>query len=616
MNKQTSKKKPHGKIRRSQVITTFGPGAMLDLPHYSVLVGGLDGWSDAGTEEIHEPRLVEKLKVILDVQHLRLRTPPVDLDDPAVTTTGINVWQFPEWFVTEVVKVPNQPPNVRSRMLVHRRQLQGKSVFDYKDGPKSKKLPVVPVRFVRACRNGHIGDILWNYFVHGNSACNRQMWIDETGTSADLSELLVRCECGVQRRMSDAAAKDRHALGMCDGGQPWLSPALKAPGCREHNRLLIRTASNSYFAQLLSVISLPENDEELVRRVGHVWHFLQPVKDAQALAMVKSFYTDVASSLEGFADENVLAEIERRRSGSGPSVKSVKQVEIETLSTVKNDGDHDKPNGDFFARSSPPEKWKDLLKRPWMQNICNVVLVHRLREVAALAGFTRFEAASPDVTGELDIEVQRAPLAREVTWVPAIENKGEGIFLQFQDEAIDAWYAKDTVKHREQSLRAGFETWRQEHPGSERELPDARYIMLHSFSHLLITAISIECGYSASSIRERVYALPGVGYGVLLFTGSPDAEGTLGGLVEVGRRIHLHVKSALEMARLCSNDPVCAEHDPKDEHERRFLQGAACHGCLLIAETSCEQHNDFLDRSLVVSTVENNGTEFFQLDGI
>ena len=161
-------------------------------------------------------------------------------------------------------------------------------------------------------------------------------------------------------------------------------------------------------------------------------------------------------------------------------------------------------------------------------------------------------------------------------------------------------------------MLVGFDCWKSEHQGTHREFPGLPYLMLHSFSHLLITAVSLECGYPASSIRERIYALPSVGYGVLLYTGTSDAEGTLGGLIEVGRRIHEHVRKALELGELCSNDPVCAQHQPENSHEHRFLHGASCHGCLLIAETSCEQHNDFLDRALVVRTVDNRGTEFFR----
>jgi hypothetical protein len=160
-------------------------------------------------------------------------------------------------------------------------------------------------------------------------------------------------------------------------------------------------------------------------------------------------------------------------------------------------------------------------------------------------------------------------------------------------------------------LRQGFEAWKAKHAGSNRKFAEPAYILLHSIAHLLITTISLECGYPASSIRERVYALPDLGYGFLLYTGGSDAEGTLGGLVEVGRRIADILRSALELGALCSNDPVCAQHDADSLHERRFLLGAACHGCLLVAETSCEQQNELLDRALVVSTVHSHGAEFF-----
>jgi hypothetical protein len=136
------------------------------------------------------------------------------------------------------------------------------------------------------------------------------------------------------------------------------------------------------------------------------------------------------------------------------------------------------------------------------------------------------------------------------------------------------------------------------------------YVFLHSLSHLLITAVSLECGYSASSIRERIYAGTS-GYGILLSTGTPDSEGTLGGLVAVGKRVERHLHAALQLARLCSNDPVCAQHRPDHVQEERFLHGAACHGCLLIAETSCERRNEYLDRALVIPTVDPLGAEFF-----
>jgi hypothetical protein len=267
----------------------------------------------------------------------------------------------------------------------------------------------------------------------------------------------------------------------------------------------------------------------------------------------------------------------------------------------------DVPEGDFYARGLPLPPQRSGV----MEKIERIVLVHRLREVVAQVGFTRFQAAIPDIDGELDIEVRRAPLARETTWLPAVENRGEGVFVAFRQDAIGEWLRRPEVQERATSLKRGFDYWKAQQ-GSNLEFPDLRYVMLHSLSHLLITVVSLEAGYSASSIRERVYVGP-AGCGILLHTGSSDAEGTLGGLVQIGRRLDHHLNQALALGQLCSNDPVCAQHHPDNPHEERFLLGAACHGCLLIAETSCERRNEFLDRALVVATVDAHGAEFFRM---
>jgi hypothetical protein len=356
----------------------------------------------------------------------------------------------------------------------------------------------------------------------------------------------------------------------------------------------------------MRVISLPDRDETVKVAVDTVWEFLAEVEDLDMLRYERR-KARVNAALEGLSDDEVFAEIQARRDGSGTETKSVKQAELETLIASQEEIGEDRPDGNFFARTLPQDRWE----RPWMASIERVVLVHRLREVAALAGFTRFEALAPDIEGELEMGVRRATLARETTWLPAIENKGEGIFLQFKTAAVTSWMARTPVRQRGQQLEAGFKRWKEEQHGTNREFPGLPYIMLHSFAHVLITAISLECGYPASSIRERIYALSGTGYGVLLYTGTTDAEGTLGGIIQVGRHIHEHVRHALETGELCSNDPVCSQHRPPNPHEHRFLQGAACHGCVLIAETSCEQHNDYLDRALIVPTVDHSGAHFF-----
>lgn len=601
--------RPHGQIRRSQLITSFGPGSMMDLPNHSVLISGLDSWSTGG-DEIIEPRLVDKLKELFDppLQVLKLYNPPPDNDDPTSPQTGITAWQFPEWFITQDIDSDPGHGVVRARMLVHRRMLtKGKFIDDNR-----KKRTVVPVRFVRACRNGHIGDLDWYEFVHGGATdCRRPIWIEERGTSGDLAEVWVRCECGRGERSMAQAAESPQTLGRCDGKRPWLGP-YSAEKCGEPNRLLIRTASNAYFPQLMSVISLPDRNETLRAAVETVWDFIGEVEDVELLKYERR-KAKVHAVLDGFRDEEVFAEIKVRRGQSAESQKSIKQAEMETLIASRDELGDDKPDGTFFARNLPRAAWD----RPWMSGVERIVLVHRLREVMAQVGFTRFEAVSPDIDGELEIGVRRASLAREITWLPAIENRGEGVFIQFRKESVDEWVARKDVIDRGMRLLAGYDAWKEEHSGSKKKFVEAGgllpYVLFHSFSHLLLTSVSLECGYPASSIRERIYSIPDVGYGVLLYTGTSDAEGTLGGLIQVGRQIHNHIRNALEMGELCSNDPVCAQHEPANQHERRFLHGAACHGCLLISETSCEQHNEFLDRALVVPTVDNLGIEFFKL---
>jgi Domain of unknown function (DUF1998) len=596
--------RPRGQIRHSQVVTTFGPGSLLDLPKHSVIIGGLDHWSRVN-EEVHEPRLVEKIKRLLDMPSLKLYSPPPDNTDSAAPITGITAWQFPEWFITQDVERTGPGNMTRSRSLVHRKALnKGK----YIDNDKRRR-SVVPVRFVRACIHGHVGDLDWYRFVHErNPQCRRPLWMDERGTSGDIAEIFIRCECGEVRPMVVATIPG--TLGQCDGSRPWLGPNTKE-ACTDQNRLLVRHASNAYFPQIMSVISLPGRDESLEKAVTQVWeNFLQYVDNLDELRKERQKKPPVKAALEGFSDEEVLQEIEARKGiGNEAPIKSVKQAEFEVLTAAKEEIGQDTPDGNFFARTLPKSAWD----KSWMASVERVVLVHRLREVVAQLGFTRFEASSPDVEGELAMNVVTAPLAREVSWLPAVENRGEGVFVQFRKSAVQDWLARPDVVERGQCLKAGFDRWKQEHPKSKREFPGLPYFLLHSLSHLLLTAVSLECGYPASSIRERVYALD-AGYGILLFTGTPDAEGTLGGLIEAGRQIDRHLLAAFRLGRLCSNDPVCAQHDPQNQHECRFLHGAACHGCLLIAETSCEQHNDFLDRALVVPTVEDVGVEFFKTD--
>ncbi len=599
-------------IRASQMVTQFGPGSMLDLPEHGVMISGLDDWGNPkALAPVYEPRLAAKVSERFEGAKVKLLLPPAESDDPAKPSPAVTAWVFPEWFVTSGWQHPGMAERgVRSRPLVHRAALaKGKW-----ESPDKKQHKVVPIRFVQACVKGHISDIAWRRFVHRGRVCERPLWLDEVGTSGDLADVIARCECGLRRDLVEATQyeNDRRPLGDCEGWQRWLGPKDKEPcedreGKRLPNRLLVRSASNAYFSQTLSVISIPEQEGDVEGAVARLWDaYLEKLPSLAMLQQMASFIPPLQEALSGLDLAAVWAEVERRRSGAEPAKRSIKRAELDTLLASADELGSDTPEGDFYARR---------LKLPAgargpASALDRVVLVHRLREVTALVGFTRFEAMAPDIDGELALDLQSASLARETTWVPAVENRGEGVFLSFDPRAIERWRARAGVSARERALTDGFEAWQATHPGSEgQRFPGVTYVLLHSLSHLLITAMALECGYSSTAIRERVYVSEGA-CGILLYTGSFDAEGTLGGLVEAARRIEHHLRNALELGRLCSNDPVCAQHRA-DHPEGRFLHGAACHGCLLIGETCCERRNEFLDRALVVPTVEDGAAAFF-----
>ena len=601
---------PTGELRQSQLLTTFGPGSMVDLPNQAVLIGGLDHWRFAERKRIYEDRLERRLCDLLTLEELTLYEPPVDNDDPTAPRSGVTAFLFPAWFLAQVEETYKAPDGrlYRARPLIPWDRLVKGGYLN----PDRKIVPVVPIRFVQACVKGHISDIDWYAFVRETYSHDRagQLWFDEGGAGNDFTEIYVRDERNDNRRrpLSDATVPGARILGTCQGRKPWLGPRIREE-CTEPNRLLNRSASSAYFSQTLSVIHIPDAEAALKEAVDSVFEdFLQYCESVEDVTRERRKQR-VLTALEGHSDEVVWADIQRRKGGAPAETRSIKQAEFETLTASPDSMGEDVPGGDFYARARSlaglPAEFEGRLDR--------VVLVHRLREVVAQVGFTRFESALPDIDGELSLQVELAPLARETTWLPAIENKGEGIFLSFSGDAMGRWLTRPSVRARAERLVAGFKAWVERKRTADARFPGLPYLMLHSLSHLLITAVALECGYSASAIRERVFASE-YGYGILLYTGAGGSEGTLGGLVDVGRDIESHLQRALELGRLCSNDPICAQHDPANLHEERFLHGSACHGCILIAETSCERRNEFLDRALVLPTVSTPDAAFFDGD--
>lgn len=595
-------------LRSSQLLTTFGPGALVDFPDKSVIIGGTQDWVYEPGKPlpiIKEARLEAKLRYRLKRAHVELRLPPLKKERFGVNSTFVRSYQFPLWLqVQDKERSPKNPAFIRRR-LVHRDSLENGRFRNDANILKD----VVPVRFIRACPNGHIGDINWPHVVHGAPSSHRLMWLEERGPSGALSETYVVCECGQEKSLSVIFKSGNEDLGFCNGSRPWLG-AHSSEVCTHRNRALIRSASNAYFPQLLSVISIPDLVGKLELAISDNWAVLQNTDNAATLAAFLRI-PEIKKALTGFPESDILQAIESKRDGKDILGElNVKEVEFQALIAAESEMPAEIPVGDFFAREIPlrsPAGWD------FDRYIEKVVAVHSLREVTALLGFTRLEPIAKNVDGELDatvdLEVRLAEIGKDQDWLPAIENHGEGIFVQLKQSRLDEWLNSGPVQEYLPLVQEGFSKWQADHPAAGIPFPDIRYYMVHSLCHILLTTIILECGYPASSLKERVYQNAS-GTGFLIYTASPDAAGTLGGLTQAGRDLGRHLAVALEGARLCSNDPICSSHLPNDS-DKRFLSGASCHSCLHIPETSCEQWNEFLDRRLVVETLDRKGTAFF-----
>ena len=576
--------KPQGKARRSQLLTTYGPGALVDLLDYAVIINGLDFWRYGfrGTEVVTEERLRDRVagRMVGVGQNLAttdaFRMPPAGEDNDPSPAHGVSARLFPRWFVCQKCDA-----------------LTGYGALEYKGDRFRHDCGglCVPVRWVQACANGHIDDLNWKGLVHQGEPCEAVSLQLKQGSTGDFSEIRAVCEsCGKSRQLSTLKAAD--ARPECRGSRPWLGREGDEE-CSERAQMIVRTASSAYFSQVDSALSIPAGDNALHEAVLSQWKVL---KGANA-GVLPAFRTidDVGAALAGYSDAQVLAVVEQLNAGAKPERPPIREAEFATLmgSEDETPGLVAPPDDDFFARRA---------QVPPIDGVDRVVLVHKLREVRVQVGFTRLDFPAPSFSGEYDLGVRTARLGLTTDWLPAVEVFGEGVFIALDEAAVKAWEARPEVIARAGQLEAAHEAY---YATSQNPppFPGARFYLLHSLAHLLITAVSLECGYSASAIRERIYSQRPEGgppmAAILLSTATPGSEGTLGGLVDQGRVLADHLERAWRLGRLCSNDPVCAGHEPQSPGERR-MDGAACHGCLYIAESSCEQFNRFLDRALVV----------------
>lgn len=235
-----------------------------------------------------------------------------------------------------------------------------------------------------------------------------------------------------------------------------------------------------------------------------------------------------------------------------------------------------------------------------------VIRITRLREIKVLLGFTRVDAPDPDADAQDNI-VYLSKTSEK--WLPAVDINGEGIFIEFNRETLDAWNESNEVAELSKRYSKCYDGYCSSRGWTNLVPRDAEYVLMHTFAHLLIKEMSLKSGYSSSAIRERIYSSDKMS-GILLYTGSSDKEGSLGGLVELGdcRKLIPMIKSALENALVCTNDPECLSKLPTSQKS----SGAACHSCCMISETACENGNRMLDRALVVPLDEREQLAYFK----
>lgn len=598
-----------GKIRRSQIVTIWGPGAIVDFragkrggAAVSAVVTGLDEWDRSAPpagmlhqQVIHEPRLEAKLKVA------GFRLPPVDPDaqrENGRATNILNAVRFPRWLQCPECKLLQEPDAWT--------EAAGDPVLTCPKCSRPKSLVgVVPVRFIVACEHGHLDEFPWHIWVgHANRDCKGPLRLEGTG-GAGLANLVVKCSgCGARQSM--AGAFDRNALttrGLtCRGRRPWLGTPPEEH-CDAPPRALQRGASNVYFAQIASALDIPPWSDRIQRSLGTAWEDFQNTDDEaewKVLVKVKKLVERLQMPVEKILDEirrrkevlartdpNALRWEEYERFTGDPSVASEAASEFETR----------------------PEQVPEVLRG----HFARIVRVMRLREVRALTGFTRIHPPVPEAFAEG--ETRHSDGCRKVTairagrgdWLPAIEVRGEGIFLELAQEWVDRVEADPELRKRAAQIDHAWKSNWAKRFGAETPPPRTigpTAVLLHTLSHALMRQLALECGYSGASLRERLYVDNGPRpmRGLLIYTATPDAEGTLGGLVAQGRgeRFAQVFAAAVAAMQWCSSDPLCGQ-GMLTRSEPQSL--AACHSCLHVAETSCEEFNVVLDRTTVLAAL-------------
>ena len=407
----------------------------------------------------------------------------------------------------------------------------------------------------------------------------------------------VECTCGAKRSLSGAMQKDNFEGCSCSGRHPFR-PHTKKTKC---GKLVIpsqRGASNVYFSVSRSAISIPPWINPLYNLLDEHLRLIMDYKEDWGEEGVTKVYNKYFA--DRYSREEFDVALEKRLSNI-KEFTEIKQMEYDAI-THHADPAYESNKKHFKAEEDP-------LPAPLQKYFKRVVRITRLREVKVLIGFTRVDASDPDADADDQPNIVTISKGKGEKWLPAAVVNGEGIFIEFNKETIGQWLQVGTVNAISKQYEESYREFCNQKKWTVNILRNAVYVLMHTFSHLLIKQMAMSSGYSSAAIRERIYFGDNMS-GILLYTGSADKEGSLGGLVELGNidKLVTLMRDAFQEALLCTNDPECMNSLPAGDNSN----GAACHSCCMISETACENGNRMLDRGLVVPIAGREEQSYFK----
>ncbi len=564
-----------GELRPNQIITTFGPGSIVDAVKDSVTVLDTNYWKDKG-KKIIDGRLASYL--------------------------GVDCFYMPRTSYGGDIPVVSFP-------YVHVCSKCGR-LFDVRDNfdldmylQKGVNCPecgwlAYPARFITVCEDGHMDDFPWRWWAHnGDTNCKGQLKIYSIGNTSTLADMWVECTCGAKRSLSGAMQKDNFVGCNCTGRHPFR-PHTQKTKCGKPLIPSQRGASNIYFSVNRSAISIPPWINPLYNLLDEHLQKILDYKDDWGEEGVTKVYNKYFA--DRYSREEFDTALEKRLSNI-KEFTEIKQMEYEAI-THHADPTYESNKKHFKAEEDP-------LPTPLQKYFHRVVRITRLREVKVLLGFTRVDASDPDADAGDQPNIVTISKGKGEKWLPAAEVNGEGVFIELNKDTIKRWLQNYSVNMISKQYEESYREFSNQKKWTVNILRNAVYVLMHTFSHLLIKQMAMSSGYSSAAIRERIYFGDNMS-GILLYTGSADKEGSLGGLVELGNidKLTVLMRDAFQEALLCTNDPECLNNLPAGENSN----GAACHSCCMISETACENGNRMLDRGLVVPLAGREEQSFFK----